>query len=172
VCVCVCVFGRMGVCVCFWYRRKEKALCVCVHLRLCVCLSFCLSLCLSVCVGGWVGVCVCVSVCLCVCVSVCRSEGARTSVAVAVCMCVGWWVQNQPHPATQPLAQRAQQQLDHHPSNQPGIASGRPSTKSRYEKKSVVRNGENTSWSNASLESATPVPALPAKIISKMPYQL
>ena len=65
-----------------WAGRALAALCVCVHVCVClfVCVHVCACMCVYVCVFVCVCACLCVYVCVCLCLCVC--------VCVRVCLCV------------------------------------------------------------------------------------
>ena len=75
--MCVCVYVRMFVCV-------YGCMCVCLYVRMCVCVYGCMCVCL------YVRMCVCVYVCMGVCVYVCMfvCVYVRMCVCAYVCMCV------------------------------------------------------------------------------------
>ena len=87
--MCLCVFVRLCLCVC---------LCVCV----CVCVSVCVSVCMRVCVFVYVCECLCVCVCVSFCVSLCvHVWGCCVCVCVCVCACVRMCVRVCVHILTQ-----------------------------------------------------------------------
>ena len=78
VCVCVCVYKmlsevlRMAKMLKSYGEHKVQEECICVFVRVQVCLFVCLFVCVFVCVS------VCVCVCECECVCVCLSNDERS----------------------------------------------------------------------------------------------